>query len=77
LPKFVGVNLFYREWIKKDFPSYFNLLSSALKFTTDGSISIISEKKDGQAIVRIKDTGTGIDSELFPKLFSKFASKSF
>ena len=55
----------------------FNLLSNALKFTTDGSISIISEKKDGQAIVRIKDTGTGIDSELFPRLFSKFSSKSF
>lgn len=47
----------------------------ALKFTTD--ISIISEKKDGKAIVSIKDTGTGIDSELFSRLFSKFASKSF
>jgi signal transduction histidine kinase len=54
-----------------------NLLGNALKFTNDGSISIISEKKDGQVIVRIKDTGTGIDSELFPRLFSKFASKSF
>lgn len=55
----------------------FNLLSNALKFTTDGSISIISEKKDGQVIISIKDTGTGIDSELFSRLFSKFASKSF
>ena len=54
-----------------------NLLSNAIKFTKDGSISIISEEKDDQAIVRIKDTGTGIDSELFPRLFSKFASRSF
>jgi signal transduction histidine kinase len=54
-----------------------NLLSNAFKFTTDGSTSIISEKKDGQVIVSVKDTGTGIDSELFPRLFSKFASKSF
>ena len=54
-----------------------NLLSNALKFTTDGSIYIISEKKDDHAIVSIKDTGTGIDSEVFPRLFSKFASKSF
>jgi signal transduction histidine kinase len=54
-----------------------NLLSNALKFTTDGSISIISEKKDDYVIVSIKDTGTGIDSELFPRLFTKFASKSF
>jgi signal transduction histidine kinase len=25
----------------------------------------------------IKDTGTGIDPEIFPRLFTKFASKSF
>jgi signal transduction histidine kinase len=58
-----------------------NLLSNAFKFTTDGSISIsiISEEneEDGKVIVSIKDTGTGIDSELFPRLFSKFATKSF
>jgi signal transduction histidine kinase len=54
-----------------------NLLSNALKFTTDGSISIILEKKDSQVTVSIKDTGPGIDSELFPRLFSKFASKSY
>src|ERR687896_1428311 len=58
-----------------------NLLNNAFKFTTDGSISIsiISEEneKDGNVIVSIKDTGTGIDLELFPRLFSKFATKSF
>jgi signal transduction histidine kinase len=30
-----------------------------------------------QVIVKVKDTGIGIDSEIFPQLFSKFASKSF
>ena len=54
-----------------------NLLSNALKFTSDGSISIILEKNDSQVTVSIKDTGPGIDSELFPRLFSKFASKSY
>ena len=58
-----------------------NLLNNAFKFTTDGSISIsiISEvnEEDGKVIVSIKDTGTGIDLELFPRLFSKFATKSF
>jgi signal transduction histidine kinase len=60
-----------------------NLLSNALKFTTDGSISICTSitseenEEDGKVIISIKDTGTGIDSELFPRLFSKFASKSF
>jgi two-component system, OmpR family, sensor histidine kinase VicK len=27
-------------------------------------------------IVSVKDTGSGIDSEILPRLFSKFASKS-
>jgi signal transduction histidine kinase len=40
-------------------------------------IAITAEKKDTQVIVKIKDTGTGIDSEILPRLFSKFASKSF
>ncbi len=57
----------------------FNLLSNAIKFTNGegGDISIISEKKDNQTIVSIKDRGSGIDPEILPRLFSKFASKSF
>ena len=55
-----------------------NLLSNAIKFTDSerGHISIISEKKDNQIIISIKDTGTGIDPEISPRLFSKFASRS-
>jgi signal transduction histidine kinase len=54
-----------------------NLLCNALKFTEHGRICITSERNDNLMLVSIKDTGTGIDSELFPRLFSKFASKSF
>jgi signal transduction histidine kinase len=54
-----------------------NLLSNALKFTKEGTISISTEKKDNQVIVSVKDTGTGIDSEILPRLFSKFSAKSF
>ena len=32
---------------------------------------------DTQVIVKINDTGTAIDTEILPQLFSKFASKSF
>ena len=32
---------------------------------------------DTQVIVKIKDTGTAIDTEILPQLFSKFASKYF
>jgi signal transduction histidine kinase len=33
--------------------------------------------QDTQVIVKVKDTGTPIDPEILPRLFSKFASKSF
>jgi signal transduction histidine kinase len=43
------------------------------------TISIFSEIKDDGKIVQVsvKDTGPGIDSEILPRLFSKFTSKSF
>jgi two-component system sensor histidine kinase VicK len=54
-----------------------NLLDNAIKFTKKGTISINLEKKDSrEVIVSIKDTGTGIDPQVLPKLFSKFATKS-
>ena len=54
-----------------------NLLSNSIKFTnSEGSISVRSEKKDSHVIVSVKDTGTGIDPEIMPKLFTKFATKS-
>ena len=53
-----------------------NLLGNALKFTVEGEIAITTELKDKEVIVWIKDTGTGIDREIFPKLFEKFVSKS-
>ena len=55
-----------------------NLLTNAVKFTKEegGTITITAEKKDTQVIVKIKDTGTGIDPEIFPRLFSKFVTKS-
>jgi len=53
-----------------------NLLANAIKFTKEGNISIISEKDDGNVTIRVKDTGTGVDSNIFPRLFTKFATKS-
>jgi signal transduction histidine kinase len=54
-----------------------NLLNNAIKFTKEGTISISTEKKDNQVIVSVKDTGSGIDPEILPRLFSKFSAKSF
>ena len=53
-----------------------NLLSNCIKFTKEGTISLNVEKKDNQALVTVKDTGPGIDPEMLPRLFSKFATKS-
>jgi two-component system, OmpR family, sensor histidine kinase VicK len=53
-----------------------NLVSNAIKFTKEGTISITTEKKDKLITVSVKDSGAGIDSEIFPRLFSKFATKS-
>ncbi len=55
-----------------------NLLDNALKFTKEGDIVITIKKlKDNQELmVSIKDSGTGIDPEILPQLFKKFATKS-
>ena len=53
-----------------------NLLSNAVKFTQQGTVYVSAENKDGQVVMSVKDTGPGIDSEIMPRLFSKFTSKS-
>jgi signal transduction histidine kinase len=59
-----------------------NLLSNAIKFNKDGEIFVSVEKKeddnyDNYALVTVRDTGEGIDSDILPSLFSKFITKSF
>jgi two-component system, OmpR family, sensor histidine kinase VicK len=60
---------------------FLNLLNNAIKFTEEGTISIDvkaaeeNNNNDDVIIVSIKDTGDGIDSEIMPRLFTKFASK--
>ncbi len=53
-----------------------NLLSNALKFTKEGRIAITTEKDNSKVVVKVSDSGSGIDPEIFPRLFEKFASKS-
>jgi signal transduction histidine kinase len=53
-----------------------NLLRNAIKFTSEGVISIDAFRKDDKVIVSVKDTGPGIDPEILPRLFSKFVTKS-
>ncbi len=58
-----------------------NLLTNAISFTKEGAILVTVEKKKDEkeqdaVLVSVKDTGTGIDTEILPRLFTKFASKS-
>jgi signal transduction histidine kinase len=63
----------------------YNILDNAVKFTitkideeVNGIININAEKfDDGQTLISIKDTGIGIDPGIMPRLFEKFASKSY
>jgi signal transduction histidine kinase len=53
-----------------------NLIDNAVKFTDEGKISIrvVRNKKDIE--ITVKDTGSGIETQIMPKLFSKFVSSS-
>ena len=56
-----------------------NLVGNAVKFTTQGSITIkaeIEKEQNNKVRVSVKDTGSGIDSEIMPRLFTKFVAKS-
>jgi two-component system, OmpR family, sensor histidine kinase VicK len=57
-----------------------NILSNAIKFTKEGTITVsiqrIKENDKEFGVVSVKDTGSGIDSEILPRLFTKFATKS-
>ena len=53
-----------------------NLLRNAIKFTSKGTVKIVLEKSDTEAIVTVQDTGNGIDPEIMPKMFERFTSKS-
>jgi signal transduction histidine kinase len=55
-----------------------NLLANAIKFTRQGTISITTQRDKEHRVVHIsiRDTGSGIDPEIMPKLFEKFVTKS-
>lgn len=63
-----------------------NLLNNAVKFTRKrgGIVSVRIQKKvntmntnQSVALISVRDTGSGIDHDILPRLFEKFAAKSF
>ena len=61
----------------------YNLISNAIKFTEEEdtiSISVNStttDQKETFVLITVKDTGEGISPDIMPRLFTKFASKSY
>ena len=53
-----------------------NLIDNAFKFTQRGDISINVTKQGDRIIVSVSDSGVGIDGQIAPRLFSKFATSS-
>lgn len=52
---------------------FVNLLSNAAKYTNPGGrIWLSAEREQGEAVVRIRDTGIGIDSNALPHVFELF-----
>jgi PAS domain S-box-containing protein len=49
-----------------------NLVSNAFKFTLDGDIKVELAQADGQAVLRVSDTGTGIPESETPRIFERF-----
>lgn len=58
-----------------------NLLNNSMKFTSQGNIdvSIFTRCDKGNSksvLIQVRDTGSGIDPQIFGKLFTKFNTKS-
>ncbi|MES4891207.1 SpoIIE family protein phosphatase [Streptomyces sp. NPDC096012] len=49
-----------------------NLLSNALKFTFEGTVSVTVRERDGSAEVLVRDTGVGVPDAEMPRLFERF-----
>lgn len=49
-----------------------NLISNAIKFTTEGHIRINTKDNDDSVIIEVEDTGIGISKEHLERLFDRF-----
>ena len=50
-----------------------NLLTNAVKYTpAGGSVRVVAAAEGDRIVIRVADTGIGIDPELLPHIFERF-----
>ena len=52
-----------------------NLISNAVRFTSDGVITVSAKKEHGKILVCVSDTGAGITAEQLPYVFERYGKK--
>ena len=53
-----------------------NLIHNSIKYTSNGSITIIAERKTSrEIIIKVKDTGVGMSSDFLTQLFDPFSQE--
>jgi signal transduction histidine kinase len=50
-----------------------NIVDNSIKYTPQGSIDVSLTSKDGYVIIKVSDTGVGIDAAVMPSLFKEFS----
>jgi two-component system phosphate regulon sensor histidine kinase PhoR len=51
---------------------FINLLDNAIKYTEEGSITLTCKEENNQLVIRVKDTGIGMEKENLNRIFERF-----